>query len=609
VHRRRARRTFRLLAVLAWSLLVAGAVLAPAGPAGAQVGERIRDYDVTITVEPDGELLVHEVIRYDFGPAQRRGILRTIPDRERFDDTTDRLLEIDLVAVTTSPGTPDAVAVEREGDHITFRVGRPEAFITGPHTYEITYRVAGALNAFESHVELYWDAIGPDWGVPVDEAEVRVELPAPPTEVACFAGPVGSTLPCAQATSDGTGASFATDALEPGSTLTVVVGAPVGSVDVPPPILEERWSPEEAFAVTPATAGAAGTLLVGGVAGVAALGWRSGRDRRYVGSHVDVAFGNPDGTDERVPLLDRPLTPVELAPPDDLRPGQIGTLVDEVANPLDVTATIVDLAVRGHLRIEEVAGGGWFSSPDWILHREAPPDGLLPYERNLYGSLFDARHPDRVRISELKDRFASRMRSVQSDLYDDVARQGWFHTRPDRERARWVGIGLAVAALGALLTVLAAATTRYGLVPVPIVLVGLLLAANARHMPHRTAKGTGVLRRVEGFRRFIEESEKERARFAERAHLFTEYLPYAVVFGATDTWARAFAGLDGELPAGRWYTGADAFTLAHFTMAMNGFTVTTAGTLTSVPASSGGSGLGGGGFSGGGFGGGGGGSW
>ena len=35
-------------------------------------------------------------------------------------------------------------------------------------------------------------------------------------------------------------------------------------------------------------------------------------------------------------------------------PGQVGTLVDEHANLIDVTATIVDLAVRGWLTITDL---------------------------------------------------------------------------------------------------------------------------------------------------------------------------------------------------------------------------------------------------------------
>ena len=128
-------------------------------------------------------------------------------------------------------------------------------------------------------------------------------------------------------------------------------------------------------------------------------------------------------------------------------------------------------------------------------------------------------------------------------------------------------------------------------------------------MPRRTARGTAALRRVLGFRRFIDESEAERARFAERTNLFSEYLPYAIVFGCTEKWARAFAGLDGELPDISWYGGHGVFTASSFSESMDGFAVTTAGTMTSTPSGSGSSGFGGGGSSGGGGGGGGGGSW
>ena len=130
-----------------------------------------------------------------------------------------------------------------------------------------------------------------------------------------------------------------------------------------------------------------------------------------------------------------------------------------------------------------------------------------------------------------------------------------------------------------------------------------------RIFPSRTAKGYGTLRRILGFKRFIDESEKERAQFAERQNLFSEYLPYAVVFGATDKWARAFAGLDGQLPRTDWYVSDHALhARSLFSQAMGGFTTTASGTISSVPASSGGSGFSGG-SSGGGFGGGGGGSW
>src|SRR5205085_11706092 len=177
-------------------------------------------------------------------------------------------------------------------------------------------------------------------------------------------------------------------------------------------------------------------------------------------------------------------------------------------------------------------------------------------------------------------------------------------------RGFWVGMRMLALLLGIGVTVVLAIWTHIALLGAPVVFGVLLLLMCAHWMPRRTAKGYGVLQLTRGFRQFIEESEKDRARFAEKRNLFTEYLPYAIVFGATEKWARAFAGLDGELPeVGTWYVSPHPFTIVAFTSSMDGFTTTTAGTIASTPASSGSSGFSGGGFSGGGGGGGGGGSW
>ena len=69
-----------------------------------------------------------------------------------------------------------------------------------------------------------------------------------------------------------------------------------------------------------------------------------------------------------------------------MRPGQAGTLLDGVANPRDVTGTIVDLAVRGYLRIEEVRES---PSRDWLLVRLDKAGGLLDYEQILLDGLFE----------------------------------------------------------------------------------------------------------------------------------------------------------------------------------------------------------------------------
>lgn len=280
--------------------------------------------------------------------------------------------------------------------------------------------------------------------------------------------------------------------------------------------------------------------------------------------------------------------------------------MDEVANPLDVTATIVDLAVRKYLVIEEIPKEGWFGKPDWKLTRlKAADDGLLPYERRLLNGLFEG--GDEVLLSELKTTFVQRLRKVQDALYDDAVRRGWFLGRPDKVRQRWIGVGVGLLAVGGVLEFAAVRWTTVGLLPIPVIVFGLLVTLAAHRMPRRTPRGTGLVRRVQGFRTVIATAETHMARWAEQENVFTRYLPYAIVFGLTDKWAKAFAGLATQSDT-TWYISTRPFVYADFGQAMSGFSTVAAGTIASTPGGSGGSGFGGGGAGGGG-GGGGGGSW
>ena len=603
----------RLVGVLVGlACLLAAVATGTARAAGAGQGfERIESFDSTIVVEPGGDLLVTEHIRYDFGPNERHGIFRDIPVRFDYepDNTYERVTPIDHVSVETGPGTPGDLKVQSTGRFVQFRIGDPDRTVAGVHDYTIKYRVRGALNAFEDHDELFWNATGNDWSVPIAAVTATVELPGPVSQVACYAGATGSRLPCRSATSDGARALFSHGDLSSNEGVTVVVGAPKGVIDVPPPVLDERWSLARAFSVNGATVGLSLGVFAVLTLALIRLVWGRGRDRRFAGSPVDVAFGSDAGREEPVPLFDRPLDPVEYVPPDNVRPGQVGTLVDEVANPLDATATIIDLAVRGYLRIEEIPKKGWFGKADWRLTKQPKTGELLRYERLLLDGLFE--DGDEVRLSELKRKFAARLHKVQDALYDQVVASGWFLSRPDQVRMKWRIVGVLALVLAVAVAIALAAWTTFALVGIPLVVAALALLVSAGRLPRRTAKGYATLRRVTGFRRFIEESEKERARFAERANLFSEYLPFAVVFGCTEKWAQAFGGLDDEIArsTSSWYVSSYPFSLGSFGHSMDSFAVTTSGTIVATAASSGSSGFGAGGSSGGGFGGGGGGSW
>ncbi|MCA1656825.1 MAG: DUF2207 domain-containing protein, partial [Actinobacteria bacterium] len=172
--------------LLGASIALAATVAAP-GPAFAQGAETIDSYNVAIEIRPSGQIHVQEVIAYDFGYSSRHGIFRNIPVRFHFDDKYDRVYDVGDVRVSASPGTPTDVKVSDSNNNRVIRVGDPDITVTGAHTYTIDYDVEGAVNRFSEHDELYWNGIGTEWDVPIEQPAVTVTAPVGITNVACFA--------------------------------------------------------------------------------------------------------------------------------------------------------------------------------------------------------------------------------------------------------------------------------------------------------------------------------------------------------------------------------------------------------------------------------------
>ena len=162
------RRLLRLLAPLAVLALV---LLGPATAAHADVG--ITTYTVDLTVNKDGSFHVRESIPYDFGTDQRHGIFRTLPVRYSYDDTQDRVVEVTNVTVTSPTGAPTDVDLSEDGGMLTIRIGDPDTTVTGRQTYLLDYDVRGAMNQFSDHDEVFWNAIGTEWSVPIQAATVH----------------------------------------------------------------------------------------------------------------------------------------------------------------------------------------------------------------------------------------------------------------------------------------------------------------------------------------------------------------------------------------------------------------------------------------------------
>src|SRR2546421_4599971 len=422
--------------------ILVGALLGlQAVPAAADEGWAIDAFDVAITVNSDSTMNVHETLKVDFRTEQHHGIFRDIPVVYEWDQHSNRVYDLTVNSVTDGSGRDWKYAVSDNGADREIKVGDPNHALSGKQTYVIAYTVAGALNAFGDHDELYWNATGQQWAVPITEASATVSVPGGGLVwINCFQGETGSREACRSASTPGQAQFSATRGLSPGEQLTVVVGMKKGVAGNIVPIL--RATPRtflEFFSIGPATVAGALLIFLLGALWLGRMVWRRGRDMEYASAY----YSTKDPT-ERVRPLFRPEAVVpEYGPPDKLRPAQLGLILDESADTKDVTATIVDLAVRGYLVIKDVKG-----KHDWeLVPIKDDTRDLLPYEQKIFAGLFDGSKAG-TRLSSLKGTFSSTLRKAEGLLYADSVRLKWFSANPQSTRIIWVMFGILAVLIG-----------------------------------------------------------------------------------------------------------------------------------------------------------------
>ncbi len=580
--------------------------------------EIIRSYDTSIIINKDASIDITEKIEYDFGANQKHGIYRDIPIRYKARGG-NFALRISNINVTDENGK-DYRFSKTQGfasPNIRLKIGDPDKYVTGLRTYVINYKIKRAINYFSGHDELYWNAIGTKWQVAIESARAFVVFPeeveAKNLKYDSFAGPTGSTQECTS-TNLLPGGSNAIDGIEFYQNglalyegLTFVVGLPKG-------ILRRPTFFETALEILRDN----GILFLP----VATLAfflwlWRS-RGRDPMGRGVVIT---------------------QFEAPESLTPSEIGTIVDETVHNKDISADIINLAVKGYLKIirieEEKLLGIFGTRVDYVLEKlKSERDLPNGFERKLMTSLFkpdltkllnsslmdegseqitkNIVSPESVRLSDLKDKFYKDMKDIRSLIYRSVVQKGYFPASPRMVKGIYAVLGITIIGLGVILVV----TSILGYLGVfSIVFSGIIALAFAPLMPVKTKKGAVAREHILGLKEYLTVAEKDRLKFhnapEKNPKHFEELLPYAISLGVEEQWAEQFKDIFKEQPS--WYYDASgrALNSSIFASDLHSFTTSANTILTSSPSSTaagGGSGFSGGG-SGGGGGGGGGGSW
>jgi len=606
----------RLASVIGALVLALGLVVLAAPAASAAAEDRIDSFDLEYTLQPSGVLSVQETIVWRFGDdSGRHGIQRDLVTREEYNETEDAVYGVSNIAVTSPDRVSTQVSTSTTEDNggraefLNIRIGDPDRTISRPTaTYLLTYDVTGAVRSFEGYDELFWDA--PGAGNPsITDLKVDVTVPGGAQDTTCFYGPPGSRATCPVERTTRGAAQFGVTDLPAGQGLSFGVKVKPGLVADNRPRLEpdgSKLSPRERAAALGVGALGVTSLIASPLLGV--RWWRRhGRDQRYAG----LAPGTTPLAGQTVPIVanDPDITiPVAFSPPR-IPVAEAGLLIDGQVDARETAATIVDLAVRGALRIESSG------ERDFRVTLLDPNRVAAPHEMVLLTTLFAGRPPGAtVDLSERGSMLAAHQ-ALQTSVINQVTSRGWFRKVPSATATGSVGFGVIVLAAFAAFSV--GASVLVLLVPLLPVLVTVLVIRAKLRRGQRTADGRAVCDQVEGFRTYLATAEADQLRFEEGEDIFSKYLPWAIAFELADRWAELCAQLValGRLPSEPpyWYSGT--YNTAFFNTAFLTSALTTAATPAPSTAGSsgtgfgGGSSFGGGGFSGGGGGGGGSSSW
>lgn len=555
-------------------LLFAGLLQSPS--AGA--AESILRFHSLVQVRTDGSLDVTETITVRAeGRSIKRGIYRTFPTSYR-GGWGQRVRIPFKVQEVLRDGRTEPWHSERITNGVKVYFGRKSVLLDhGEYTYTFRYRTDRQLGFFDDFDELYWNVTGHDWDFPIEKAEAEIRLPAGAgaLRLTAYTGKEGDRG--MDWTSAGKGEEivrFTTSRnLRPGEGLTVAVSWPKGFVREPD--AEERRK----------TALADNAAAVAAFAGLAALVFY------YLIAWITVGKDPPRGV---VMTL--------YEPPEEYSPAAMSFLMNMGYDDRAFAATVVDMAVKGYLTIEEDEGV-------FTLRRTgAGEEGLFPGQRGVARTIFGTYSSIVLQRGNHK-RIRKAVDALKKSLRRDFGMQ---HFKTNRKylipgavltlltlaaiavfsgaspesifltawisfwtvgcwalfsavRRAWqdvrAGGGLLVVAraFGAVFITLfampffgaeiGAFVMLARAVSYPAaggLLAALLVSLIFSHLLKApTIFGRKALDRIEGFRRYLEAAEKDRLERMKAPEmtpgLFEKYLPYALALDVENSWSEKFS--------------------------------------------------------------------
>ena len=529
-------------------------------------------------------------ITANFPPNQNRGIAPVFV--KKYDNHSTNF---SLQSVTDENGT----SLEYSWNDDELRIGNKNTYVKGEKTYVIKFTQRDVTKNYgdTGRDEFYWDVIGDEWRVPMENVQISVKFDeslaaARQGKAFCYVGSRGSKTQCDLSEDKGR-ITAKIDKLSRQQGVTVAVGFKSGTFSGYQETLMEKligiWHLMQILAYTIATPLVVFLII---------------RYRRLVGRDKEL----------------KPIPP-EYLPPEDIS-VLMSTYVLKKYDPFKVkglpkVAQLLDLAVRHYIKIYEVKKSSLFSGAQYEIEIIKDLQELKAEEIEIVQDMFDSpsipKPGQRLNLKNLQNniKYMTRTRDDDKNL-ETLAREkyGLCEQNPEVKRIMrgWFKRVLVLAVL--FLS--------------PMLLVMSIMLAFASRGWSLTDDGLSLRRYLEGLKMYIGVAEAERLNILQSPEgtekvvvdvndgkqlvkLYERVLPYAVLFGQEKNWSKQMGKYYeqvGEAPD--WYVGQGAFNAVAFSSGLNGLS-TAAGHASDYSSTSGGSS--GGGFAGGGGGGGGGGGW
>ncbi|MEI6498929.1 MAG: DUF2207 domain-containing protein, partial [bacterium] len=475
----------------------------------------IKDFQSEIVLNKDSSLDITETIVADCGNLpDKHGIFRMLPTHYQKTANQQVKTPIKLISITDASGSPIKYSATNEADSVTWKIGDPNKTVTGLNTYILHYLVKNTIRFDNSNFdELYWNLNGNFWQIETDHFVGTIKFPneisQDNAQISVYSGAIGvnTNLLSSYSWLDTNTLQFTSNKmLESGEGITASVTFPKNIILPYTPTFWEKYG-QSLFLLLPIF-----------------IFWLCLRIWRRFGKDFKL---------KRTIIA-------EYEIPDNLSPIELSTLQDNGSLKVNaVTAAIINLAVNGYLKIEQLEKSGLFGKKNYKLIRLEGAKSISEVDKNLLAYLFGG--STEIEIKDLTNKFYSNIPRLKDEANKYLIQSDYIDASGFKWQIAFIVLGI-LTIVGGFFSI----STFLVLLVLSLILSGIIFLIFATLMPKRTMKGAETYLRILGFKLFINKTEKYRANFNERENIFEKFLPYAILFGLTGIWIKNMKSIYGE---------------------------------------------------------------